>query len=287
MSTFNKMQTFVAVVEENSFNQAAKKLGTSAAEVSRRISSLEAELKTTLLTRTTRKLTLTTLGEVYYKDCKKILEDVATANHRLLSQIEEPSGKLRVHYFDSNDILPRLSEFMQRYPKISLELSKLEQLPDFAKQEIDITIGISDDAPLADDSVRRKYGEVRYVLCASDSYLARHKPILNPADLRTHCYIGHLNRSSNTLKLKDSYNINLEPYLLMNETDEMVKAALNGLGLIWVHESRVRDHLASNALLEVLPKFAPRPLNHYLVYRYNDYLEAKIRVFVDFYTKIS
>lgn len=287
MNTFNKMQTFVTVVEENSFNQAAKKLGTSAAEVSRRVSALEADLNTALLTRTTRKLTLTTLGEAYYKDCKRILEDVAIANNRLLSQTEEPSGKLRINYFDSHDILPRLSEFKQLYPKISLDMIKLEQLPDFSKQEIDITIGISEDAPLADDCVRKKFGEVRYALCASPKYLALRKPIKKAGDLLTHCYIGHINRSKNTLMLKGDVSVNLEAYMRMNDTDEMVQAALHDLGLIWVHETRVHHLLANGELIEVLPKLAPRALNHYLVYRYNDYIEAKIRVFVDFYTKIS
>lgn len=284
MGTYTKMKTFVTVVQEHSFNQAATKLKTSAAEVSRRISALEADLKVKLINRTTRKLALTQLGEIYYEDCKKILFEVHAANQRILSQQEEPSGILCVHYIESSEILPMLQRFIHQYPQVTLKLFKAEQMPDFDKQKMDMTIGLSEYAPIPENCVRKKIGKNRYVLCGSPAYLAQTKPIKKPSDLSVHRYISHIGRMQDgKIEFKDDITIHIQPFLFMNDSEEMVKVAMMDLGLILVHESRVRDYLKAKQLVEVLPQYALPEVNCYIVYPYARYLERKIRVFLDFF----
>jgi len=284
MGTYTKMKTFVTVIQENSFNQAAAKLDTSAAEISRRISALEAELKVKLINRTTRKLTLTRLGEIYYEDCKKIIEEVNLANQKILSQQLEPSGVLSVHYIDSEDIFPILSTFTCQYPKVTLRLHKAERLPDFGKHPIDITIGLSEDAPIPENCVRKKINKTRYVLCCSPAYLEQSKPIKKPLDLSSHRYISHSGRQQDdTVFFKNEIAIHIPPFIYMNDSEEMVKAALLHIGLIWVHEYRVHEQLKNKQLVEVLPAYAKPAINRYIVYPYDRYLERKIRVFLDFF----
>ena len=285
MGIYTKMKTFVAVIQENSFNQAAIKLGTSAAEISRRVSSLEAELKAKLINRTTRKLTLTSLGEAYFEDCKKVINDIDAANQRILFQQQEPSGVLVVHYISSDDVLPIVSEFTRQYPKVVLKLYKVESMPDFEKKEIDVMVGLSEDAPIPENCVRKKISKTRYVLCASPDYLAQAKAIKKPKDLSHHLYITHLGRVAleHMLPFKNDLTIHVTPSIYMNDSEELVKAALAHLGLIWVHDYRVREQLKNNELVEVLADYALPPLNRYLVYRYEQHLESKIRVFLDLY----
>lgn len=284
MGTYTKMKTFVAVIEENSFNRAALKLNTSGAEISRRISSLEEDLKTKLIHRTTRKLTLTKLGEIYFADCKRILNEVQEANHKILSQQQEPSGELIIHYISSLDVIPKLSAFLQRYPKLILKLHRAERLPDFNKEPFDITIGLSEYAPIPENCVRKKIGKVQNVLVASPEYLAQHKPIRKPADLHGHRYISHLARiNDRVLEFKNNMSVQVTPYLYMNDTEEMVKAALVHLGIIYVHEDRIREHIKNKKLVEILPEYVLPAVNYFMVYQYDRYLETKIRAVLDFY----
>ena len=281
MGTYTKMKTFVTVIQENSFNQAAQKLATSAAEISRRISALEEELKVKLINRTTRKLSLTQLGEIYYEDCKRIISDVDSANQKMISQQQEPSGILSI--IVSDNIYPMIREFTKRYPKIILKLNRIESLPDFNQQETDIIIGISETAAIPDDCVRKLIGKTRYVLCCSPEYLAQTKGIKKPLDLNLHRYIAHTNRpSADTILFKNDLSIHVIPAFYLNDSQEMVNAALAHLGLIWVHDYRVNEYLKNKQLVEVLSEYALPAVNRYLVYKYNRYLESKIRAFVDF-----
>lgn len=282
MGTYTKMKTFVAVIQENSFNQAATKLNTSAAEVSRRISALESELKAKLIMRTTRKLTLTRLGEIYYEDCRRIIQEVEAANSKILSQQEEPTGTLTVHYFTMSDLLPMLPNFLKRYPKVTLKFVRAEVMPDFANKEIDVTIGLTEDAPIAENCVRKKIGVSRYSLCCSPQYLKTFKPIKKPTDLIGHRYIAHAGRTGGDAEFfKTFLGIRLPPYLYMNDSEEMIRAATTHLGIILIHLDRVEDKLKSKQLVQILPKHELPTVNRYIVYPYDRYLERKVRVFLD------
>ena len=277
------MKTFVAVIQENSFNQAATKLNTSAAEVSRRISALESELKVKLINRTTRKLTLTKLGEVYYEDCTRIIQEIENANQKILAQQEEPTGTLTVHYFTMSDLMPILPDFIKKYPKVTLRLIRAEVMPDFTNKEIDITIGLTEDAPIAENCVRKKIDASSYTLCCSPQYLKESKnPIKKPADLTGHHYITHAGRKGGEVEFFKTYlGIHFPPYLYMNDSEEMIKAASANLGIILIHRDRVEEQLKNKQLVQVLANYKLPTFNRYVVYPFDRYLERKIRVFLD------
>lgn len=282
MTTLSQMKTFVCVIQQNSFNQAAKKLGTSAAEVSRRISSLEEQLKVKLINRTTRKLTLTKLGEVYYGDCKKIIASVEDATQKMLSQQREPTGKLSIQYFYFEDIKPILSDFTCKYPKVQLNLYQIEKAPDFKNFPFDLTVGLSESAAIPDNWVRKKLKKSVYCVCCSPNYLAKVGPIKKPSDLSNQRYIAHIGRErEGVLHFKNDISIHIEPYLYMSKTEEMIKAALADMGIVMLHKDRVETYLQNNQLTEVLSNYALPAVNRYIVYPYERYLERKIRVFLD------
>src|SRR5579863_2275149 len=133
MRKLEHLETFVKVVEANSLALAAKRLGLSAAAVSKQISALENDLKLNLLSRTTRRLELTEIGHVYYEHCKKIMGTVKDLDEMMNSQQVQPSGLLCIlssRYFANCWIIPHLQEFFVKYPKITLDLTIVSRSSD-------------------------------------------------------------------------------------------------------------------------------------------------------------
>jgi len=284
MSKIDRMLTFVEVVDSGSFRQAASKLKISTAAVSKQIALLENEFGGELLKRTTRKLVLTDTGMTLYNQCKRLMSELYEIE-ALASDIQkEPSGKLKVviaPYFARLFMIPYLQEFYDRYPKLILDLSLEERIPDFEKEDVDLLIGMSISGPLS--SIQRKIAMTRYVLCASPRYLKLHGTPKKPSDLKNHKYITHsIRRPNNVIQLTDNKEIEVKPCLFVNDSRAMVDAALQDLGIINAHEYAARDALAKKKLVELLPSFSKKTTPIYVCYRQSARLPSKIRVFIDF-----
>lgn len=283
MYSLEQIQTFVKVVEANSYVAVAQQLKLSKAAISKQISSLEQELGIKLIERTTRRLSLTEGGSLYYAQCKRLLELVTEMNGLVSTMRKEPTGTLKLfcgRYFGENVIVPYLGEFMEAYPKVRINLWLEERIPNLVKEEVDLLIGVSMPGP--PEAIRRTLSKTRYVFCASPSYLERFGVPLKPTDLIQHRYITHAMRQPDHVLVFGDLQLNLDPYLRINDAWAMLKCAINGLGIVKLHDYMVKESLKSGHLIEVLQPFSQEEYAVSLYYMQNRYLSPKIRHFIDF-----
>ncbi|RDI46098.1 LysR family transcriptional regulator [Aquicella lusitana] len=287
MSKFDRIAIFLSVVEENGFAAAARKRGLSTAAVSRQITTLESELGTQLLHRTTRHVSLTEVGEKYYQQCKKALYELRDAEMAITESKNEATGLLSVmanRYFAITHLLPTLPEFMRLNPLLRIHFQLAERFPNLEQEGIDILFGVSIEG--APDLVRRRITTTRYVLCASPAYLKKHGTPETPFDLTKHRYITHSIRNPNdVITFKDNLEVHVNPILLLNDSYAMRECAIGAMGIINLHDYMVADALANGKLVEILSDFQEQQKNIYLYYRKSRYLQPKIRKFIDFYVK--
>jgi len=286
MSKLERISTFIKVVEEQGFAAAARVLNISAAAVSKQISALEKSLGVELLRRTTRHLQLTELGQQYYAQCKQAIKQLEEIETSIIWGKSQPSGSLRItsnRYFADNFILPRLKEFLSQYPQITLHLELAERFPDLLQEEIDILFGVSMQGSA--DLMCRKVANTRYVLCASPDYLAKYGTPRLPDDLKNHRYITHSMRKPGDVLSFAEHKVHLEPQLWLNDAKAMLTSALQGVGIVKLHEYMVKEALAKGELIELLAEYSEPDLPVYLYYQPSRYLLPKIRCFIDFYFK--
>jgi DNA-binding transcriptional LysR family regulator len=285
MHTLSYIETFVQIVDGGSLAAAARELSISSAAVSKQLKRLEAELGLQLLERSTRKMRLTEVGAHYYEQCKRILEEVASAA-ALASQMKtSPQGHLKVtcgRYFAAAYLIPHLKEFLFAYPEIELHLELAERIPDFEAEGVDLVIGMSLSA--TGNVIQKKIGTTRYTLCASPAYLEKWGVPHLPADLVRHRYITHSQRRPDDLvTFANGEEVRLKPYLRVNEGGTMANLAALGIGIVRLHDYVVARLIQQGKLLEILADFPSSELPLYVAFPERRYLPAKVRAFIDFF----
>src|SRR5262245_39766802 len=183
----NGMHVFAQVVEAKSFSAAADKLGMSKSLASRHVSALERALSVKLLNRSTRKLSLTEGGALFYEHCARIVQEAELAEQRLTLVQTEPAGQVKVTAvpaFAIRHVLPALGDFYQKYPKVQVKLFCSNRAVELSDEGFDLGIRVS-FAP-APHLVARRLAVNRSVLCASPAYLERHGMPRRIEDLRKH-----------------------------------------------------------------------------------------------------
>lgn len=286
MSKLERIATFIEIVEENSFAAAARKRGVSTAAVSRQVSRLEADLGVNLLQRTTRRLHLTEIGLQYFQECKKILASLSEAERAISHSQSEARGVLSVlcsRYFALKYLIPHLAAFQSLNPKLQVKFELAERFPDMAREGVDVLFGVSMDGPA--ELVRRRITTTRYLLCASPGYLKKQGVPQTPADLSKHMYLTHtMRKPDNMLMFKKGKAVFLKPVLWLNDSRALCECAMQGLGIVSLHDYVVADALRSGNLVEILSDFNKGQQPVYLYYQRSRYLQPKIRRFIDFYT---
>lgn len=287
MDRLKAMQTFVRIVEANSYTKAAETLDLPRAALTATIQKLEAYLGTQLLQRTTRTLALTSDGAAYFRHCLAILAavDEAEAPFRA-SDSSAPQGRLRVELGGAvgrNVVLPRLGEFCRAYPNVELVLTLSDRLTDLVRDGIDcaLLVGELQDSAL----VGRQIGTMRFVTCAAPTYLARHGVPQSLAELEQHTailhYSGRTGRAFDWAFVEGSAvrKIDMAGTLATNDAEGYVMLGLQGLGLVQTATYLVRSHLASGALVQVLHDTPPTPMPVSLVYPQGRMASPKLQVF--------
>lgn len=285
MKKLEHLETFVSVVEANSLALAAKRLGLSAAAVSKQITALEADLKVNLLTRTTRRLELTELGRIYYEHCKKIMRKIVDLDEVMDTLQQEPAGQLSVlssRYFADHCIVPHLQEFFAKHPKITLDLTIISRSSDLSREDIDLFFGVSHTLP--PEMTQEEIAQGHFSLCASSSYLERYGMPKSPQDLSHHHFITYsVRQAGHRLSFGNGQEIYFNPLLRVSDTKMMISCALQGLGFIKLHQLESAEYLADGSLVEILPEFREPPQPIYLGYLQERYLQPKVRLFIEFY----
>lgn len=286
------MEIFVTVVQCGSFSAAGRQIGLSPASVSRSVNALEDKLGAQLLNRTSRSLSLSDVGLLFYQRAEEVLEDVRVMSLEVSREHQSLSGVLRVHsrmLVGELYIAPALREFMERYPKIQVHLTLSNEIIDLVEQNVDIDIRIG---KLADSSlIARKLVDARRILCAAPQYLEGRPPIETPADLSEHnCLAYRTNMGDVAWRFLgadgDLEEIAISGSLLTNSGPVLKIALLSGMGVALMPEWSVREDLESGRLVRLLPdyriSFTSFENGVYAVYSPTRHLPMKARVFIDY-----
>ncbi len=283
MTIWDGINEFVCVVETESFTAAAKRLEVSVAHISRQVNQLEDRLGAKLLYRTTRKIRLTEVGEVYYQHARKILDDMQAAERAVMEMEGKPTGKLRITapvYYGEYFLAPLVNDFLLQYPQLDLELKLTNETVDLVKDGYDLAIrlGTLDSSSL----MCRKLARRTQYLCASPTYLTTHGTPQTLADLANHrCLGGSLDhwRFLENGKLR---NWRVGSAWSCNSGLALKDAALKGLGIVQLPDYYVQEALAQGSLVSLLESHRLPDDGVWVVYPQNRHLSPKVRLLVDF-----
>ncbi|RJG15532.1 LysR family transcriptional regulator [Massilia cavernae] len=252
--------TFATVIDTGSFSAAAEQLGQTPSGVSRSISRLEAQLGTTLILRTTRRLDLTEEGEWLLERARKVIADLEDTEAQVAARRSQPSGLVRVNAATpvlDHLLAPLVADFMDAYPLVRLELASGETVIDLIEERADLAIRIG---PLVDSTLNaRSLGHSRIRVLAAPSYLQRHGTPSSVDDLASHRLLGFTApQSLNTWPLahRDGEGLAVAPAVHASGDGTMHQLALGGAGIACLADFLTRGDQRSGALVPVLPDVA-------------------------------
>lgn len=288
INTLESMQTFIRVVEAGSISQAAEQMNLAKSVVSKRLQQLEQYLNVTLLTRTTRKQTLTEAGQSYYQHSLRILEDVAEAESLVKNEHGALAGRIRMAVplsFGMAHLTHAIWAFNQKHPDVVFDLDFSDRLVNLVEEGFDLGIRIAD---LAESSLKaRPLTSTKIVLCASPDYLASHPPIKKPEDLRVGHQFVQYSGGPDSWQFSDAdgkpWQLKMPHGIKTNNGEFNCQSAIRGMGLIFLPDFICYRALQSGELVPVLADQLPeRHLNCYAVYPQTKHLSHRVRRLIDF-----
>lgn len=283
-----ELTAFVAIAEQRSFSGAARVLGVSPSALSHSMRGLESRLELRLFNRTTRSVALTEAGEQLFKRVQPLLGDLECAVNDVTSERNSPSGSIRLSASESSFkplIRHVIPQFVQDNPQIHIECIADSRLVDIVADGFDAGIRLLDDVPR--DMIAVRFGpDIRFAAVASPDYLARHPAPIAPHDLKAHRCIrfrfasgtlfrwdlGHLGRTA---------SIDVDGPMTMDNINLMLEAALAGIGIAWLPEHQVAEHLQAGSLVHLLPDWGPYYPGACLYYPANRHPPMALRLFAD------
>jgi DNA-binding transcriptional LysR family regulator len=291
LDTLEGMGLLVEVVEAGSFSAAGRRLALAPSSVARGIGTLEEDLGTRLLNRTTRKLSLTESGRLFHERARRILTEVEDARLSVSALEALPRGTLRLNVpvaFGRLHIAPMVPAFLEAFPEMAIDLVMTDAFSDLVEEGIDLAVRIGE---LSDSTlIARRLGPNRRVILASPAYAERAGMPRARADLASHnCLIYKREASRATWNLRDPsgevHHVQVQGSFTSNNADALHAAALGGLGLALLPTWLVGEDIAAGRLQVALgdPGVSPTALDThiYAVYPQNRRLSPKVRAFVD------
>ncbi|MEO1346234.1 MAG: LysR family transcriptional regulator [Pseudomonadota bacterium] len=288
MDHMTALTVFRTAVELGSFAAASRQLGLSPAAVSKNISELEAYLSTRLINRTTRRMSLTEPGTLYFERVVRILDDLKDADGALQATQSQPTGVLRVSapltvtLVGLSGVIPK---FLEQHPDLSLDLSLDDRRVNLVEEGFDMALRGSDN--LEDSSlIARKLTTLDHVLCAAPDYLGRHGAPKAPRDLTGHnCIQFSLSEHATKWTFRNGKQTETVPingrYKVTSSL--AVRDALRaGFGVSLIPRMYVANDLASGRLVTVLSDWSANETPLYAVYPSRQYVVPKVRAFLDF-----
>ncbi|MFM0277770.1 LysR family transcriptional regulator [Paraburkholderia sediminicola] len=290
MDTIQSMRVFSRVVEAGSFTVAAQKMNTTTAQTSRSVADLEAHLRTRLLHRTTRRIALTDAGQRYLERCQQILQDIDQAEGEARDAQAKPIGKLRVHSMTSFGIrylVPLIARYGEKFPAVNVDLTLSQRLPDLLEDGFDVSLSLAKE--LADSNhVSQRIGSSFSVACASPAYLERYGVPGRPSDLDKHTCVQLVTPVGGSDTWVFNGDGDSERYKLKGNTfrvnipEALAAGVAAGMGVGVLPVSSIGSELASERLVRVLPEYKLDELNIYAIYPSRQYLDAKIKTWIEF-----
>ena len=278
---------FVYVAEYESFTRAAKELGISTAQVSRQISALEKRINVKLLYRTTRKVSLTEEGRVFYLHCRGVLDGLDAAEQAVSNLQSKPQGRIKLTAPDTygeQQLLPIINDFMVQYSDIEVTAFLSNQKIDLIEGGYDLAIRIG---KLSDSTMMaKKLSRRTNFVCASPAYLDKYGIPKTLNELSTHnCLLGthdYWRFIETGEAARKERNLRVFGSVQYNSGYGLVDAALKGLGIVQLPDYYVQKHLESGQLISLLDKYREPEEGIWAIYPHNRHLSPKIRLLVDY-----
>lgn len=283
MFNWEGVSEFVAVAETESFTKAAARLGISTAQVSRQVSALETRLAAKLFHRTTRKVSVTEVGRVYYQHCRQVLDGLDEAERAITNLQTTPRGLLKITAsvtYGEGTIAPLINDFLTQYPELEVQMNLTNLKVDLVDQGYDLAIRLGQ---LEDSSMMAKrLGSRTQYVCASPSYVSTYGLPHTLSELEQHnCLIGTLDYWRFQEKGK-ARNVRIKGNLSCNSGHALVDAAIKGLGIIQLPDYYVNPFIASGELVSLLENNRQADEGIWALYPHNRHLSPKVRMLLDF-----
>lgn len=288
MDKLNAINLFCRVIETQSFTQAAQLEQISLAMASKLIAQLEEHLNVRLLHRTTRKLTPTEAGLLYYQRCLPILNELKDAENSVSNITSTLQGKITISLpmdFGSRFVAPYLGQFIATYPNIQLNIEFSDRRVDVVAEGYDLVLRIGS---LEDSSiVAKRIAQSELVLLVSPTYLALHDTPENPEQLASHTCLLYENHQQ-WLFVHDDQKIKVKPtpHIISNNGYALLEMAKAGQGIVNLPLFLAKEALNAGKLVEILPQYKQSVIDISILYPHRRYLSPKVKVLIEFLTKL-
>lgn len=290
MQDLNDMGYFAEVVGKGSFAAAGRALGLPKSRLSRRVAELEARLGVRLLQRTTRKLAVTAVGELYYRHCLAIRDEAQAAAEAVAQAQTEPRGTIRVACpvtLAQTTLGPAIPLFLARYPKVQLDMRVSNRVVDLVEEGFDVALRVRQTLDDSGSMVVKNFGASRALLYASPQQLARQGTPLQPRDLeRLDTVSMAASNGRATWQLVgpagEPFTLQHQPRFVADDLLTLKFAVLHATGICLLPEYMCHEELARGELVRVLPGWEPPAGIFHAVFPSHRGMVPGVRSFLDF-----
>lgn len=287
MSRWDGFEELVEVVKCGSFSGAAKALGVSKAHVSQQISKLEERLGARLLHRTTRKISLSETGSIYYEQCRQIVEDLKNAEQSVNTLQNDAQGLLRIsspHLLGEVLLIPAIANFLKIHPKLEIDIDLNSHKVDLIADRYDIAIQVGERKDI--NVVNRVLAPTRFHVVASPEYLQQHTAPEHPEDLKHHhCLLFSDYGQTKPWRFNGPegfFSVTPTCRWRSNSGHGLRAGAKQGLGLAYLPDYYLREDIAQGKLIKVMSAWQSADRDLVAIYQHRRHLSSKIRLFTEF-----
>jgi DNA-binding transcriptional LysR family regulator len=289
----NELYFFAKVVDHGGFSAAAQQLRIPKSRLSRAIAQLESRLGMRLLHRTTRRVSLTEAGRMYYRHCRDLLASADAADEAAESLRSEPSGLLKVSAalgIADRDLSPIIPGFLAKYPEVRLNLVITNRRVDLVEEGFDVALRVRMPGDEDPHLVTKRFAVAAASLVATPRFLKRHPKLRQPADLERVPIVGMANadglvRWRLEKSAGETANLTLTPRLAADHFTVLRDAALNHIGLTYLPDLYYRDELKTGRFVKVLPDWTKPSATIQAVYLSHRGMLPSLRAFIDYLAK--
>jgi DNA-binding transcriptional LysR family regulator len=282
MDRIDNVAVFAEVADRGSFAEAARRLHRSPAAVTRAVAELESRLGVRLLNRTTRAVSVTEPGQRFLAGARRVLADLAEIEQAAIGQGSAPRGELRITapiVFGRKHVLPLVTQFLEKYPEVSVRLVLLDRSADLVEEGIDAAIRIGSLANTS--AIATRVGVLKSVVVAAPSYIKKRGQPKKPRELSTHDIIAFAGLDSVDRWKFEGSEVAIRPRLVVNTAEAAIDAAVAGFGISRLLSYQAADALDAKSLVRVLREHEGDDIPIHVLYPDGRHPPPKLRAFLD------
>ena len=284
MDRFHELNAFIAVVEAGGFSAAARRIGESQSAVSKAVNALEKRLGVALLHRSTRKVTLTDQGQLYYERTRPLVDEIQVADSELTSATLDVSGLIRIaapSTFGRLHVLPLIPGLLAKYPGLRIDMVLSDAVRDMVEDRIDLAIRVS---PVEEpDSVVRRVAATALVCAGSRRYFKQYGVPHTPPELADHnCLVYGEMTEWPFVGPEGPFNVRVRGNLSSNSVETILAGVQAGVGIGMFHRASLVGELRHSDIVTVLDDFVQQPREVSLVWPKRRFVATRVRSATDF-----